>query len=106
MKIEHNIGTILLLTNDNKEIGELKYKSIDNEIVLVGTYVNNEFRGNGYFSVLLKELMKIYHNKVIYICCVVSYIFPSIERLGFHKINEPISFWNMVSNGTNFKYTP
>jgi predicted GNAT family acetyltransferase len=87
-------------------MGELKYITIDDEIILMGTFVNNHYRGNGYFNVLLNELVKTFYNKVIYICCVVSYIFLSIERLGFKQTDESIPYWGLMSNGTNFKYTP
>jgi len=106
MRINHLIETIELFDDNQNEIGELKYKDIDNEIVLMGTFINSTFRGNGYFNVLLGELINIHKDRVIYVCCVVSFIFPSIERFGFRKINEPIPFWGMMSNGTNFKYIP
>ena len=105
MKIEHKIETIILFNDLNEEIGELKYKVIDNEIVLMGTHINERFRGNGYFNILLSELVKNYSDKIIYICCIQPFIFQSIERFGFKKIDDTIPFWNVVSNGTNFKLT-
>jgi len=106
MKIEHKFETIILFDDENKEIGELKYKVIDNEIVLMGTFINKIFRGCGYFNILLGELVKNNSDKIIYICCIQPFIFQSIERFGFKKIEDSIPFWNIVSNGTNFKYIP
>jgi hypothetical protein len=106
MRIKHNIGKSIILFDCDEQIGELNYKIIDDEIVLMGTFINLNFRGNGYFNVLLGELVNIHKDRVIYVCCIRSFIFPSIERFGFRKINDPIPHWGKMSNGTNFKYIP
>lgn len=106
MKIEHNIETIVLFDDNKKEVGELKYKIVDNEVVLMGTFINKIFRGNGYFNILFGELVNNHRDKVIYVCCVEKFIFKSIEKFGFRRINETIPHWGMVSNGVNFKYIP
>lgn len=50
--------------------------------------------------------MKKYKDSEIYICCIEPFIYSTIEKMGFKKIEEPVPFWGIVSNGVNFKYTP
>jgi len=102
MKIDCGNEKITLIDN-NKEVGELCFKKINGDIVLMGTYINKEYRGLGYFKILLKTLLD---NKrsTIYICCVEPFIYHTIEEIGFERIKEPIPYWGLVGNGVNFKY--
>lgn len=96
----------IVLMDDDFEIGELCYKIDSYGIVLIGTYIDAQYRGKGYFKILLQSLMNKHQNTVIYICCIKDFIFPTIEKMGFERIDEPVPFWGIVSNGINFKYTP
>lgn len=98
MNIIYKDGKIVLI-DDNTEKDSYG-------IVLIGTYINSEYRGKGYFKILLKSLMNKYENTVIYICCIEPFIYSTIEKMGFQKIEEPVPLWGIMSNGTNFKYTP
>ena len=50
-------------------------------------YTLPEYRGNGYFTTLLKYVIELYKNYPLRADCLDS-SYPIYEKLGFNKVNE------------------
>ncbi len=60
---EFNNGLVLKLTIDNKIIGSIRAKEKNNTVYIGKLMVHPDYRRNGFGSLLLTELEKMYPNK-------------------------------------------
>lgn len=86
-----------------KPYGFSKYLYICNKkypnglVVGMGSYVNDEYRGKGYFKEMLNEILSLYPNATFQYPLKNRKLVKYFYNLGFKKV-KTIEYWGQLSN--------
>jgi len=85
------------------EIGEIRYRLYDDDVVVfMGSYVDQNYRGQGIYTKMLYKLLSKLEGKKVYVPISNPNIINLFKRLGFEEVDGPIRYWGVLDKNVNY----